>query len=188
MTVWAYEVQRRLPRALVIAFIFASGLWLGRCGQAAREDAEFQTIYVPRTVLIHTEPDTVVQWREKVVYRTVKPTQVVVADSGATETVEKFCRAAELTDSTSGNATSGPTSSVVPALIRSGSFDGKNLYLFEAVANGDLRRSEFHVRAPFQFAERDSGILVQGSRTWWVDDALKAGGVFLTGYLVGRIR
>lgn len=176
--IWAYEVQKRLPRAIVLAGIFTTGLWLGRCGQAAREDAEFQTIYVPRTVLVRSEPDTIVQWRERIVYRTVKPAQVVTADSGAVATVEKFCAATHdtITVSTS-----------VPALIRSGSFDGKKLYLFEAVANGDLRRSEFHVHAPFQFAEKGSGVLVQGSRTWWVDDALKFGGVFIGGYLVGRV-
>lgn len=149
-------------------------------------EPEFHEIRVPVRVLVKSEPDTIVKWREKIVYRTVKPTQVVTADSGAAATVDKFCRAAEPRDS-AGSRTDPTPSSAAPALIRSGSFKNNRLTLFEAVANGDLRRSEYRTHSPFTFAERDGGILVQSPRMWWIKPLIRDAVLVGVGYGAGKV-
>lgn len=140
----------------------------------------FQRVIVPDTVLVQMEPDTVVKFVEKIKLITVKPGLVALAPDGAQATVNKFCTIAVDTVHIPGEP--------IPALVRSGTYSGSQLRLWEVSANGDLTMEQFKARSPFKFTMRDDGsALVQSSRWWFVDDVLKGAALVAGGYAAGRI-
>lgn len=148
----------------------------------------YRDVIVPVEVLVKSEPDTVVQFKERIVYRTVAPEQRAVAPGGAAATVDSFCaEQAAVEPSDSAGSEAPASSSAVPALIRSGRYSGNTLTLWEVQADGGLAVETFKgVRAPFQFSIGERA-LVQSSRWWWVDDAVKGAIVFGGGFVAGRV-
>jgi len=72
----------------VVAVIAAAAVWWFKPDPPVR----YERVEVPKEVIIEQEPDTVVRWRERVVYRTPEPTQIAVAVDAAIPAVESFCR------------------------------------------------------------------------------------------------
>ena len=147
-------------------------------------EPEYRDVQVPVEVLVASEPDTVIQWRERIVYRTVERETRATAPLGAATDVAAFC-AVGVTEPPDTVFLPSPVPDRVPALVRSGAYDGRTLKLWEAQADGDLALETFRVRSPWRFTMSDSAF-VQGSRWWWIDDAVKAAAFLGVGYLIGR--
>src|SRR5690606_39129087 len=151
---------------LAIAFL-ALGAWLRGCWMP-EPAVVYRDVVVPREVLVRGEPDTVVRWRERIVYRTVTAEQRASAPGAAASDVQAFCAAAgwiapgapaspvpdadTLPGSAAVAAVGAPSSPSLPrpaaplAFARSGRFDGRTLDLWAVTSAGDLRRETFRVR------------------------------------------
>lgn len=168
---------------LLIAAALVVGLGIGWCGNPD-PPPRYRTVEVTRNQIETAEPDTVVQFRERIVYRTVEPERVAVAPAGAVADVDAFCRGGGFVRADSLDGADLPDPRL---LIRSGRFSGKELTLTGPVSNGDLKSSDYRVRAPFQFRTTGDSILVQGSRWWWVRPTLIGAALFGGGYMVGQM-
>jgi hypothetical protein len=169
--------------ALLAGALLGAGVLVGWC---ARPDPppRYRNVEVTRDQIEASEPDTVVQFRERIVYRTVEPEQVAVAPGGAVEDVDAFCRGGGFVraDTLDGGGRPDPR-----LLIRSGSFSGRELVLTGPLSNGDLQQSSYRTRAPFQFRVTGDSVLVQGSRFWWVRPALTGAALLGAGYVAGQL-
>lgn len=158
-------------KALLSAAGLAAGLALaflaGRCSSPPGP-VTYERVIVPESVLVRSAPDTIVQWRERVVYRTVQAEPRAEAPGAAETDVARFCALARdtvrITDTVHVAAAAPPRL----ALAYAGRFDGRRLSLWEITSDGARVREDFRVRVPHQWAIRGDSALVQSSRWWWV--------------------
>lgn len=151
--------MRSLAFGLLCAVAGALALWTFQ----PTPEPEYRDVIVTRDVIVKGEPDTVVKIVERVKWRTVVREVRAVAPLAATETVVRFVEAA-----TAAADTTRADSVPVMALIRSGTYNGRTLTLWQAQSDGDLARESFNVRAPFRFTMQGDAAFVQGNRWWWV--------------------
>lgn len=143
------------------------------------------------------EPDTVVRWRERIVYRDAPVLRRERADSAASPTIEDFCAAAGWSPSVASTTPEGliPASEPAPspapslALIRSFEQKGGDLKLWTVRTDRALEVQSFEV-CPFSFSGVMAGDVarVQTARACWLRDvALGVGGfAFGAGIVTGE--
>lgn len=177
---------------LAIAFAVAGGAWIGHAYGASKPPV-YNRVEVPVEKIREVERvDTVIHWREKIVYRTAKPVTVATSEGGARSDVERFCSQQVDTVRIEGAIR---VDSVYPAvlLLRSvrtdpGWFGQADQVVFTGpLGNGDLRQLTYNVRPGWQGHVLADSMLVQSPRWWLLREGLEAGVFVGLGYLIGRV-
>lgn len=183
---------------VLVVVLIAFGL--GRCS-APDPEPQYREVQVPVESIREVERvDTVVTWRERIVYRTVEPTIIAVADSGGVPDVATFCaesieRAVREVATDSGPRTLAdrpPSLLLRSARVSPGWFFAKDeLYLTGPRSDGSLWQGTYSVRNGWQAHVRGSDVLVQSPRSAIVRELLEAGvwlgGGLAAGYVLGRV-
>ena len=143
------------------------------------------TQVVTDTVFQQLVPDTIVTWRERLVFRTVKPDTVQITTTKYDTTrVQQFCEAATQShDSVS-------VDSVPPVLPPfAGVYRGGQLALSTTRSDGSGYRQVQRVSPNFVFSARAHDILIQDRRTLppWVGTTLRLTGCVGLGYGMQRL-
>lgn len=176
----------------LLAVAIAVGFFLGRRGEPP---VRYRDVVVTDTLILRGEPDTIVRFVERIVYRTVQAEQQAVAPRAALPDVASFCSAAgwslQVADTSSSSPDSLPhTAPASVLLLRSFSYDDGDLTLIGPRSNGDLWRGDYRVGRRFQGRVMGDSVFVQtdrwsGARTW-IERALWVGGGVAAGYLVAQ--
>lgn len=128
------------------------------------------------------EPDTVVQWRERVVFRTIEPEFVAEQPGGATDAVEQFCQPDTV-------RVPMPTPWLARSVVtNAGWFFGKDkvtVYGFDGL--GTRRELQFRSYPGWQFA-LGADQLIQEPRFGRVKQIVEIGVPLVIGYIAGSIR
>lgn len=133
--------------------------------------------------------DTIVTWRERIVYRTPRAEQVAVAVGGAQADVARFCPPPVTPDS---NAVT-PERTTPVFLLRSvrlsdGWFLSRDqLTLTGPLSNGDLAQRSYRTRGSFQAATHADSVIVQYPRAALFKQFLEFGSVLGAGFVLGRL-
>src|SRR5690606_7621596 len=149
----AGALGRGLALVLVLAVVGAAAFVAGR--RTARPPTEYRRVIVPA---VPAAPDTVVRWRERVIYRTVQAEQRAEAPGTGAQAVADFCQAAaaaaapdtvRLVDTVRVAAARTPAERL--ALAYAGRYDGRTLELWSVVSDGARQHERFAgVRTPYQ--------------------------------------
>ena len=130
--------------------------------------------------------DTVVTWRERIVYVTQPAEQIATAPGGGADDVERFCGPVE-TPADSVN----PTPARPPALlIRSvrhepAWFFGRDkLVLTGPLSTGDLQQRIYRTRAGYQFMTHGDSVIMQYPRSALLRDGAEAAIYIGAGFLL----
>lgn len=167
----------------------------------------YRHVEVPETVIVQGEPDTIVQIRERLVFRTVEPEQTAIAREAAQPDVAAFCAAAGWVSRTEARRVVDDRYSVAVAdstlgpppvepnrllLIRSFEYDRGAFTIWGPLSTGDLWRGDYRVGARFQGRVVGDSVLIQSRRFGWVREwgtrALWAGGGAMLGYIAAEVR
>lgn len=145
--------------------------------------------FVPETVLVRGEPDTVVKWRERIV-TVVQPAIVreVAPDAGIVD-VTRFCA-----ETDAAIARADTTAPALPPvlLLRSAEVDPgyflrkDRLTFIGPVSNGDLARSEYMARQGWSARVNGDSVIVRSPRFGLLKEIGEAGVWAGIGYLIGR--
>lgn len=186
-------MQRVIPRGIIPA---ALGFLLGVLlvwHLAPREVTvdRYRTVEVPVEVLVQGEPDTVTQWRDRIVTRTVQAEVQATAPETALPDINAFCGAAGWRAPGDTIHSRGNTPAPDPRLlIRSFVYRDGELQAWGPRSDGDLWSGTYRVRAPFEATVSGDSLFVQGSRWagWrtWGERALWIGAGALAGYAAGQ--
>lgn len=149
----------------------------------------YQRVIVPESVLVIGKPDTIVKWRERIVWRTAQPEQVATATDAALPEVSAFCGAAGwVIQPAPGGDTVPPPLPPARLLLTAGTYDGRELRQWGVLSNGDAWSAEYRVRAPLQWTVTGDSLLVQGHRMSglrvWAERAAWVAGGLVVGQLV----
>src|SRR5690606_30972250 len=138
-------------------------------------------------------PDTVVRWRERVIYRTVQAEQRAEAPGTGAQAVADFCQAAaaaaapdtvRLVDTVRVAAARTPAERL--ALAYAGRYDGRTLELWSVVSDGARQHERFAgVRTPYQWAIQGDSALVWSNRWWWLREVARSAPAAGAGALIG---
>ena len=182
--------------ALLAAVLFS----LGRCTAPTPAPAPPYSSVRVDTVQIRAveKVDTIVTFRERIVYRTVAPTVVAVADSGGVPDVLTFCAGSIDRAVRDASADSVPAGGVAPAaapslLLRSARvdagwfFSADELVLTGPRSDGSLWQGTYAVRDGWQAHVRGPEVLVQSPRSALLRELLEAAVYTGAGYAVGRL-
>ena len=156
------------------------GFGLGRCGSP---DPVYRNVEVPVEVVREVERvDTVISWKERVVFRTLPPVTIATAPGGAQSDVEAFC---------------GPiavdTIREPVLLLRSVRtapgwfFAPDRVFLTGPLSNGDLRQLTYSARPGWQAHVLADTAVFQSPRFWWARELVEAGAYIGAGYLLGQV-
>lgn len=140
---------------------------------APAPDIRYRTAFVPKEVLVAGEPDTVVKFVERIVWRTAPPEQVAVAPDAALPDVAAFCGAAGWVqqpaepsaglDSVPPGQTMGPPLPRV-LLLRSFDYQDGELTLWGPRSDGDLWRGDYRVGRRFRGTVAGDSVFIQADR------------------------
>lgn len=178
--------------AVVALLIGLAVGWMLRPDPSA--DIRYRTVHVEREAIEALEPDTIVRWRERIVYRTVPIEQVAIADSAGVDDIEDFCDAAGFVrrgeTPERGESPERPTVGE-PALllVRSWSRDGGSYTVTGPASDGSLRQLLLEGVRGTKYQARVSGDTVrfQQHRWWFVEPTVKAGGGAAAGAAAGGL-
>jgi len=139
---------------------------------------EYRRVIVPA---VAPAPDTVVRWRERIVYRTVQAEQRAEAPGTGAREVAAFCgAAAAATDTVRVVDTVRVAAAPAPparrlALAYAGRYDGRRLELWSLLSDGGRQHESFRgVRVPHEWAIQGDSALVQSSRWWWLREVARS--------------
>lgn len=186
-----------VPVAIGAGLVLAA-LWLLGWIDPGGTEPVYRRIEVPVERIVEVESvDTIVEWRERVVYRTVEAEQVATSDTGGEPDVATFCEAAvadarreDAPDST--RATSPPS---LPArlLIRSARhdpgwfFSRDKLILTGPLSDGRLRQLRYSLRPGYRWHVMADSLLVQEPRMGFWRELVEGIVYGAIGYAVGRL-
>ncbi len=190
------------PRALVIAFVvgaIAGAAVLRSLLGSPAPEIRYRTAFLPESVLVQGEPDTVVRLVERIEYRQAPPERVAVAPQAARPDVATFCGAAGWTpqpiEPAAGvdSAPPGqPTGPPIPRalLLRSFDYDDGDLTLWGPRSDGALWRGDYRVGSRFRGTVSGDSVFVQVDRFghWrqFGERALMVGAGAALGYVVAQ--
>jgi hypothetical protein len=151
----------------------------------------YRNVEVPVEVIVEAEPDTVVRWRERIVYRTVEPERVATATGGGQADVEAFCPepAAPV------QVGEAPQPIVLPPpvlLLRSVRTDPGGLLRRDRVtfvgptSRGDLLELSYLARPGWSARTSGDSLIVRSPRWQVVEDVGIVGGLLGAGYALCR--
>lgn len=139
---------------------------------------------------IYTEPDTVVQWRERIVYREAEPNFVATQPGGAADRVEAFCHPDTVVQVVQGDTVFVPAPNlfVVSAVDTDPSLlfgrDHISIYGFDNA--GNRREYDYTSWPGWQFAAGQD-ILFQEPRFGWVRSGLRIAVPLVTGWFLNDL-
>lgn len=182
--------------ALLLAF--ASG-WLVKPKPAP----VYRDVIVPAERIVEVEKiDTIVQWRERVVYRHVPAAQVATAPDAGQPDVDTFCAEAVKQALAGAQPDTAPrlqegqdTRPAAPAtlLLRSVRHDPAwffardRLILTGPTSSGDLRQMHYSVRDGFEARTHADSVIVRYPRSALLKQGVEAGVFMLVGAFVGHL-
>lgn len=169
---------RRYWPALAILAALAAG-WL--LHHPAPAPVRYPTVAVTKGQIIAGEPKVETKFVDRIVYRTVKPEQEAVAPQAAVSDVADYCAPSVRTALAD---TTGPAPDP-KLLVRSLSYNGKDLEVWGPLSSGDLWRGSYRVHSPLTARVDGDSLLVRGSRTWWVKPAAKGALLIGIGAAIG---
>lgn len=149
----------------------------------------YRNVEVPVPVIQEVERvDTVVTWKERIVYRTVKAEQIATAAGGGRGDVERFCG-----DNTAPQDSANVPQPITQLLLRSARledgwfFQKDRLILTGPLSNGDLRQLTYSTRGSFQTHVHGDTVIVQYPRTALLKQGAEFGAFLILGYVIGSI-
>lgn len=165
----------------------------------------YQRVEVPVEVIREVERvDTIVSWKERIVYKTVHAEQVATAPDGARPDVDSFCADAvqqalagvgaspqplpEGRNSAPAHPPTPPHLLLRSLRIEDGWFFQKDrLILTGPLSNGDLRQTIHNVRPGVQAHVHGDTVIVQYPRSALLKQLLEAAAFVGAGYVAGRV-
>lgn len=145
-----------------------------------------QRVIVTDTVVRELERvDTVVTWRERVVYRTLPPVQVRTAPGGAEDDVARFCP-----EPPADTATPPPAPQLLLRSVRTeaGWFFGRDRVIATGpLSTGDLQQLEYLARPGWQVHVHGDTAVFQSPRFGVVKPAVELGVAGVIGFLLGAV-
>lgn len=184
----AGALGRGLVLVLVLAVVGAVSFVAGR--RTARPRVEYRRVIVPA---VPAAPDTVIRWRERVIYRTVQAEQRAEAPGTGSAAVEAFCQAAaaaaatdtvRLVDTVRVAAARTPAERL--ALAYAGRYDGRRLELWSLATDGARQHETFRgVRPPYEWTLHGDSAIVRASRWWWLREVARSAPAAGAGALIG---
>lgn len=176
----------RLRRHWPLLAALAAGLLLGRGGR--REIVLYRRVEVPVKEIERVERvDTVVTWRERVLYRTVPAVQIALAPGGAAQDVGRFC-APTLARAIADTALPPEPPALLLRSVRTEAgwfWRADRVALTGPVSTGELWQGVYRVRPGWQAHVVGDSTLVQSPRWWWLREAVELGVPFALGVGVG---
>lgn len=159
---------------------------------APQGEPEYRDVIVEKKVIETVEKvDTLVTWKERIVYVTRKAETVATAPDGAREDVLRFC-AESRTPPTAEVGDSAKVELSPVLLLRSvrfedGWFFGKDrVVLTGPLSNSDLRQLTYRTRGSFRAVTHQDSLIVQYPRTALLKQVIEYGSVGLGFFLLGR--
>lgn len=169
-------------RRLAIIVALAVAFFAGRLGR--RESTVYQRVIVPQETIREVERvDTVVSFRERIVFRTIPPVQTALARAGAGDDVARFCAPSVLT-AISDTVTPTPPPTLLLRSIRTEAgwfWRPDEAVLTGPLSNTDLWQARYSVRPGWQASVMADSVLMQSPRWWWIREAIELGVPFLLG-------
>lgn len=163
----------------------------------------YRTVQVPVERIVEVERiDTIVQWRERIVYRHVLATQVATAPDAGQPDVDTFCAEAVRQALASARPDTAPRlqegQDIRPAapatlLLRSVRHDDgwffarDRLILTGPTSSGDLRQMHYSVRDGFEARTHADSVIVRYPRSALLKQGVEAGVFMLVGAFVGQV-
>jgi len=161
---------------------------------APREIA-YPEVIVHRAAIEALEPDTVVRWRERIVYRIVQPEQVATARGGAERDVAAFCADTVVrVDTVQGGVDTVRLAPDPRLLIRSFSLDeswffrSDRLTITGPLSTGDLRQFSYRTRGGVSARAHADSLIVRSDRWALLKDALQCSACASVGWATCRVR
>lgn len=172
-------MRKLWPLALALAML-ALG-WL--LHHPAPAPVRYQRVVVSDTVIQRGEPVVEKRFVDRVIYRTVPAEQVATAPQAAVSDVAKFCAPAVRT-ALADTASPEPAPSL---LVRSLTYNGRDLEVWGPLSTGDLWRGSYRAHAPLSARVDGDSLLVRSARLWWVKPAAKGALLVGVGAVVGAV-
>ena len=186
---------KKYPAAIALVLVLGAVFLLGRCSAPDPAPA-YPSVRVDTVQIRAVERvDTIVTWRERVVYRTAEPIVVAVADSGGVPDVATFCAASIERAVREAAGESAPLDRAAPSpslLLRSARVDAgwffaaDQLVLTGPRSDGSLWQGTYSVRNGWQAHVRGPEVLVQSPRSALARELLEAGAWLAAGYTLGK--
>lgn len=181
-------MSRRVAKraGIVLAAVAAGYLW-GRTRSAPVRVVR-QEVPVERITRIE-RVDTVVKWRERIVWRTRKPDTVRIASTGGEEDVRRLCGRDTVVNTVVVRVPPESPGFLVRSVRAEPSWLlGKDRVLFTGpTSDGGLRQFSASVRPPWQARTLADSLLVQDSRFGILRQLIEAGAWVGAGWLLGRV-
>lgn len=173
--------------ALLLAF---AGGWMVRPKPAP----VYRDVVVPEERIVEVERiDTIVQWKERIVYRHVPATQIATAPDAGQPDVDTFCAEAVAnalrTDSIATDTIVVPPSLLLRSVRHDDGwfFARDRLILTGPLSSGDLRQMHYGVRDGFEVRTHADTVIVRYPRSALVKQGAEYGIVMLVGAFVGQL-
>jgi hypothetical protein len=155
-------------------------------------EPQYREVMVPVERIREVERvDTVVTWRERIVYVTQQAEQVATAPGGGQEDVDRFC--APDTIRIAGTDTVRVPTPVPQLLLRSVRhedawyFGRDRLILTGPTNTGDLRQFTYSTRGGYQARVHADSLVFQYPRSALLKQAIEFGSFLATGFVLGRV-
>lgn len=153
-----------------------------------QEVVRYERVEVPVERIIEQEPDTVIRWRERLVIRTVEPTQIATATGGAMDQVTQFCRPQVLTRTDTVVEQVDPMLLLRSISVNDAWFGGKDRVSVTGPTNyGDLVEIYFHANPGWSARTVADSVLIREDRWYWLQRTAEILGPALVGYGFGKI-
>lgn len=183
------------PRWVPWVLLPLAGAFLFYVFDPTRDPITYREIIVPAARILEQEPDTVVRWRERIVYIEVQPEVVATAPLGALDDLQAFCAPSMMPPSSGPpapvvvTAAARDTVSVGRAVVhKDGWFWFKDDLTVTAFTNyGDLRAEHFRVRDGFSVRFGPNPSVVRSPRFGLVKEVIEVLAPLAVGYGACRV-
>lgn len=179
----------------VYALLLVGGALIGH-GIGVSGPPVYSRVEVPVEKIREVERvDTVVQFKERIVYRTAKPVTVATAEGGGRGDVERFCADTVRVPAVAVGDAVNPDEPVRARalLLRSARteagwfFRPDRVVLTGPLSDGGLRQLTYSARPGWQAHVQADTALFQSPRFWWVREGIEAGTFIGLGYLIAKV-
>lgn len=177
-----------MSRVALVLVLLVGAASLGRCtAPIPNPETILERVIVTDTLIVESEPQVEIRWRDRIVYRTIEPTQVAEAPTGGMADLQAFCAPSA--------ALPGPDSVPPPpraVLLRSIDTDpswwwsAQEVRVVGVTSSGGLQRTAFQAPVGWTLRMDGDAAVVRGPRFNWrgfAEFALP----LVAGYAVGTV-
>ena len=177
-------------RTVLIWVVFAAVVFAMAWLLKPTSASVYREVGVPVEVIREVERvDTVVTWRERIVYREAEPVTVATADGGGVSDLTAFCgpSVAAATDSVRRELEAAPVLLLRSVRTEPGWFFSSDRIIATGPrSDGSLWQGTYDARPGWRAHVRGPELLVQSPRWWWVREGIEVLLPAAIGYGVGR--